>query len=652
MPGPPGCKAKPAASKATQKPVPAQKPAQKPAPKQPTVAVRASEQAAAPAKPDTGAAFLKACEEGDVTAVQRQLVSPGIDVNKKDASGSAPLHIAAAGSSPSSAEVAALLLQHGASLDSQNAAGQTPLLVAAAQPAGTEAEAVFTVLLAGCRTAEVADSAGGTVLLALMGHGRIAAAQQLLSKGIPCASTAAAPGTGDTALHLLAGLRLQTDEEVAGQALCQQLLQAGASPDAQNAAGSTPLHVALAAGQCEALTQQLLASMQKPSAKDGAGKTAWQMALELRADRAAALLAAKLKPATSTAELRVMLADCMAEGLDRALTALLGVDKQGLQVPDNVSAEALWEAGMPHAYVGLMARGGETLDRALIGSSLAGFSISAAVSQLNRLPFTYKLQRGSLLQFTLRISCVVMALAATSLLDIIKAMDTEGNTRLHQLAKRVVEADTPAASMLSSVIAVMASAGAPVSKRNKEQDTPLHVAARSEALVALRALLLAGADVTARNSKNRTPGSQAKLSQAVKDELDAAQEQAKLRKQQRGSALYDKKMMEQQTQSALRTGLQLEAPTSWGGHEVAKLPRQDKAALPGLLYYSIRVKLAVGSWVKYTGQLNQIETVPQAAAWHCEPSQDLLGEVSETREMPLRQAELQAAVTGKMAANE
>ena len=82
-------------------------------------------------------------------------------------------------------------------------------------------------------------------------------------------------------------------------------------------------------------------------------------------------------------------------------------------------------------------------------------------------------------------------------------MDTEGNTRLHQLAKRVVEADTPAASMLSSVIAVMASAGAPVSKRNKEQDTPLHVAARSEALVALRALLLAGADVTARNSKNR-----------------------------------------------------------------------------------------------------------------------------------------------------
>ena len=52
----------------------------------------------------------------------------------------------------------------------------------------------------------------------------------------------------------------------------------------------------------------------------------------------------------------------------------------------------------------------------------------------------------------------------------------------------------------------------------------------------------------------RTPGSQAKLSQAVKDELDAAQEQAKLRKQQRDAALYDKKMMDQQTQSALRTG--------------------------------------------------------------------------------------------------
>ena len=52
----------------------------------------------------------------------------------------------------------------------------------------------------------------------------------------------------------------------------------------------------------------------------------------------------------------------------------------------------------------------------------------------------------------------------------------------------------------------------------------------------------------------RTPGSQAKLSQTVRDELDAAQEQAKLRKQQRDAALYDKKMMEQQTQSALRIG--------------------------------------------------------------------------------------------------
>ena len=84
-----------------------------------------------------------------------------------------------------------------------------------------------------------------------------------------------------------------------------------------------------------------------------------------------------------------------------------------------------------------------------------------------------------------------------------RAMDTEGNTQLHQLAKRVVDAGTPAASMLSSVIAVIAAAGAPVSKPNKEQDTPLHVAARTEALVALRALVLAGADVTARNSKNR-----------------------------------------------------------------------------------------------------------------------------------------------------
>ena len=301
-----------------------------------------------------------------MTAVQRQLASPGVDNNTKDASGAMPLHIAAAGNSPSSAEVAALLLQHGASLDSQNAAGQTPLLVAAAQPAGAEAEAVFTALLAGCSTAEAADSAGGTVLLALMGNRRIAAAQQLLSKGIPCACTAAAPATGDTALHLLAGLRLQAEEEAAGQALCQQLLQAGASADAQNAAGSTPLHVALAASQSEALVQQLLASMQKPSAKNGAGKTAWQMALELRADRAAALLAAKLEPATSAAELRVMLAACMAAGLDRALTALLGVEKQGLQVPDNVSAEALWEAGMPHAYVGLMQRGGEALDRSVV----------------------------------------------------------------------------------------------------------------------------------------------------------------------------------------------------------------------------------------------------------------------------------------------
>ncbi len=66
--------------------------------------------------------------------------------------------------------------------------------------------------------------------------------------------------------------------------------------------------------------------------------------------------------------------------------------------------------------------------------------------------------------------------------------------------------------------------------------------------------LSAGRVAKGRGCCCRTPGSQAKLPQAVKDELDAAQEQAKLRKQQRDAALYDKKMMEQQTQSALRTG--------------------------------------------------------------------------------------------------
>ena len=544
MPGPPGSKAKPAASKAFQKPVPARKPAQKPAPKQPTVAVRASGEAAAPAQPDTGAALLKACQQGDVTAVQRQLASPGVNINTKDASGAMPLHIAAAGNSPSAAEVAALLLQHGAFLDSQNAAGQTPLLVAAAQPATAEAEAVFTALLAGCNTAEAADSAGGTVLLALMGSGRIAAARQLLSKGIPCACTAAAPSTGDTALHLLAGWRLQAEEEAAGQAVCQQLLQAGASPDAQNAAGSTPLHLALAASQCEPLVQQLLASMQKPDAKNRAGKTAWQMALELREDRAAALLAAKLEPATSAAELRVMLAACMAAGLDRSLTALLGVDKEGLQVPDTVSAEALWEAGMPHAYVALMRRGGETLDRSVLcfacglrcrvlgrlqlsrlqhlcchvsstsllhaaeGKPPAIHSVDIGVSGgIHRYPRAKLLGTAWSVQGIRRRGQLARVLkgapAQAETCCVCRAMDTEGNTRMHQLARRVVDADTPAASMLSRVIAVMAAAGAPVSKSNKEQDTPLHLAARTEAQVALRALVLAGADVTARNSKNR-----------------------------------------------------------------------------------------------------------------------------------------------------
>ena len=124
-------------------------------------------------------------------------------------------------------------------------------------------------------------------------------------------------------------------------------------------------------------------------------------------------------------------------------------------------------------------------------------------------------------------------------------MDSQAATELHELAGE----DDNAAE-----IQAVLDAGTDVNSTDEEGDTALHIAARAGALLVCDLLLNAGADVLVRNKKNKTPAGQGRLSDAVKDKLSVAEEQAKERRKQRGANLWNGKIQATQTESALAVG--------------------------------------------------------------------------------------------------
>lgn len=92
--------------------------------------------------------------------------------------------------------------------------------------------------------------------------------------------------------------------------------------------------------------------------------------------------------------------------------------------------------------------------------------------------------------------------------------------------------------------------GSQINAANSEGDTLLHIAAREGCKAAVEMILKSGAEPLARNKRNRTPGSQPKLQPDIKDLLLDAETEAKERKKNRDSTLWDDKMRATQTESA------------------------------------------------------------------------------------------------------
>ncbi|MEW5310120.1 MAG: hypothetical protein WDW38_001948 [Sanguina aurantia] len=123
-----------------------------------------------------------------------------------------------------------------------------------------------------------------------------------------------------------------------------------------------------------------------------------------------------------------------------------------------------------------------------------------------------------------------------------EAIDALGNTQLHAAAAQ--------ASTTHELCTALLAMGASHAASNSEGDTPLHLAARSGCIPACKALLEGGADVMARNKKNRTPRGQVKLSEASRDYLLDAEEEAKVTRALKASSVWDEHMRATQTESA------------------------------------------------------------------------------------------------------
>jgi ankyrin repeat protein len=191
-------------------------------------------------------------------AVARQLLDRGADVNAKTALGATPLLVAS--SANGTEAVVSLLLQKGADPEAAEARGVTPLIAAA----GVGNTAAAKLLLAyGANVNAYAQGAGQKAATPLMGaahNGDVELTRVLLARKPDV--NAVSPNNdgivknGPVAFGSLTALHLATAG--ASPAVVQLLLDAGASVDARDVRGMTPLVWAIGTDHPEPRIIQLL----------------------------------------------------------------------------------------------------------------------------------------------------------------------------------------------------------------------------------------------------------------------------------------------------------------------------------------------------------------------------------------------------------
>ena len=248
------------------------------------------------------------------------LLGSGAAVDAKNDAGDTPLHVAASRDAP---EMAELLLGSGAAVDAQNDNGNTPLHVARFFTAGVllgsgaavdakgndgwtplhyasvrNDSKTAELLLGSGAAVDAKDEYGRTPLHLAVEYANPSVADVLLGSG---ATVDAKDNDGDTPLHYVAKWKLSTyyqltaseekSKRVAGAAydVEELLLRSGASVDAKNDNGETPLHYA-AEYDARFTAEKLLRQGAAVNIRDRFGYTPLYVAMEYNASETARVL--------------------------------------------------------------------------------------------------------------------------------------------------------------------------------------------------------------------------------------------------------------------------------------------------------------------------------------------------------------------------
>ncbi|KAL6748036.1 ankyrin repeat-containing domain protein [Haematococcus lacustris] len=454
-----------------------------------------------------------AARAGGLQCVQA-LLTASADVHALDHEGATPLHWAAASLHRDAPAITGLLLQKGAKPDAVTQQQRTPLHLAAAQGRA----AVIPVLAAAVGAAGLSCQSGGSSpLVAAAAAGRLEAVDALLAAG--CRLGAPEPSGLTPLMHLIQAGRCKEARLLLSRGDCCVNAR-GPGPQ-----GHTALMMAVMGGAAGsppdlALVDALLDSGASPDMQEeGSGNTPIMHAISHGHDGTAIRMIKSAKQinvrnAAQLTALSLALASAAPDALVGAVLAA-GADlgQDGRQ---------LLSSALDSRRDGLVAEFIKVLKPEVLQALGLSFRRLAELQLVEAsLAWVKRFQREQTDEL---------------------AMDADGNTNLHLLAEHGGPLD---------LVLGLIRLGLGPDTTNKAGDTPLHIAARAGHVEVCRALLAGGADCLKRNGKNRRPREQPKIPDATRDFLAQAEEEAKIRKANKQSELWDEKMRATQTESAV-----------------------------------------------------------------------------------------------------
>lgn len=429
----------------------------------------------------------------------RLLIEAGAKVNVQNSGGLTPLHNAALFGS---ADTVKFLLEHGAEPEGRTVLLGVPPLVMAVTRGETRAAAV---LLDHRADVDALGPDGETALARAAALGATDVARLLLDRG--ARAQVRVGRSNRTPLHLAAAHGFVP--------LIQLLLERGAEVDTKDGEGFTPLHDAAERGRTLAI-RTLLNAGAKADTPNAVGRTAlWLAASRGQVECAGYLVNHGADPALAAADGQSPLHIAAFNARPGALRVMLE-RKPSLSGPSRLGTPLHCAAAGPtmRAYFASQVKPGQPAP--------AGGTAAEAVACVKLL-----MEAGAPLDATDASGATPLQAAAAfgnkPALELLAgkgvaalaARDPRGLTALHHAARGPVSAGAPAdtqpalppaaLSGCGDTTAFLIERGVPVNSRDEAGLTPLHLAASTGNLPALKALLFAKADLRAVDKSGGTP---------------------------------------------------------------------------------------------------------------------------------------------------